>query len=94
MRGGSQCSAHSVCVVCGFDSAEKYGVPGMIHAHHAKPLADSAGEHVVDPAIDLAPVCPNRHMLIRSKKDGVMSIEEAKRLAGLTESESRLPYRR
>lgn len=68
----------SACVVCGFDSAAKYEVPGIIHAHHVKPLADRAGEYVVDSAIDLAPVCPNCHMLIHSKKGGVMSIEEAR----------------
>lgn len=59
----------STCVVCGFNSAEAYGVEGIIHAHHVRPLYElAAGETArVDPLVDLEPVCPNCHALIHSK---------------------------
>lgn len=71
----------ATCVVCGFNSEKVYGVKGVIHAHHLRPLFEvSAGEPAhTDPAKDLVPVCPNCHALIHSK--GLRewyTIEEAK----------------
>ena len=71
----------TTCVVCGFNSMEKYGVPGIIHAHHVRPLYEmAAGESAkIDPMTDLEPVCPNCHALIHSKGDReCCSIEEAR----------------
>jgi hypothetical protein len=73
------------CAVCGFNSEELYGVPGIIHVHHGKPLAERLSNNSsvqTDPVIDLIPVCPNCHALIHSKRseDGCYTIEEAKNL--------------
>ena len=59
----------STCVVCGFNSAEAYGVEGIIHAHHVRPLYEMVVGDTgkVDPLSDLEPVCPNCHALIHSK---------------------------
>ncbi len=71
------------CVVCGFDSESLYGIPGVIHVHHLKPLSEelkTRGEVITDPVKDLVPVCPNCHALIHSKgsRNECYSIEEAK----------------
>lgn len=68
------------CVVCGFSFGERYG-PGfaqIIHVHHKKPLAEIDKAYSIDPETDLAPVCPNCHTVIHSKKDGTFSIEEVR----------------
>lgn len=57
------------CAVCGFDSMEKYGIPGIIHVHHKDPVADMDDKREVDPAVDLVPLCPNCHALVHSKKN-------------------------
>ena len=71
------------CVVCGFNSVERYGIKGIIHVHHKKPLFElTAGElRMTDALEDLEPVCPNCHALIHSKgaRDWY-TIEEARKL--------------
>lgn len=48
--------------------------------HHIKPISEIGGEYVVDPVRDLVPVCPNCHMMLHSKAEGVYSVEELKQL--------------
>ena len=54
------------CVVCGFNFQLVYGQLGerFIHVHHLVPVGDLHGEHMVYPACDLVPVCPNCHAMI------------------------------
>lgn len=70
------------CVICGFDFAKVYGddFSGIIHVHHIKPLSEISDEYIIDPIRDLVPVCPNCHLVIHSKPDGVYTIEEIKQL--------------
>ena len=71
------------CVVCGFNSMEAYGIKGIIHVHHKKPLYELvAGElRATDALEDLEPVCPNCHALIHSKGPReCYSIEQARGL--------------
>lgn len=72
----------SACKVCGFDFGIAFGeeFSGKIEVHHIKPISEIGGEYVVDPVRDLVPVCPNCHMMLHSKRDGVFSIEELKQL--------------
>jgi 5-methylcytosine-specific restriction protein A len=44
--------------------------------HHIVPISEIGKEYIVDPIRDLVPVCPNCHMALHSKKDGVYTIEE------------------
>lgn len=69
------------CVVCGFDFSKVYGEDfiGVIHVHHIKPLCEVSEEYIVDPVNDLVPVCPNCHVVIHSKSNGVYTIEEVKK---------------
>jgi hypothetical protein len=66
------------CQVCGFDFGKVYGseFDGKIHIHHIKPISEVVNEYEVDPIDDLIPVCPNCHMALHSKPNGVYSIKE------------------
>jgi len=65
------------CAICGFDSNEEYGIPGIIEVHHLHPLADGE-ERKTDPELDLIPVCPNCHRIIHSREGGMYEPEEVK----------------
>jgi len=66
------------CAICGFDFSVFYGedFDGLIHVHHLKPLHTLGEEYVVNPETDLIPVCPNCHLALHAKKDGVYAPEE------------------
>lgn len=51
---------------------------GKIEVHHIKPISEIGEEYAVDPVRDLVPVCPNCHMMLHSKAEGVYSVEELK----------------
>jgi len=70
----------TACSVCGFDFGKVYGdeFAGKIEVHHITPVSEIGESYVVDPVRDLVPVCPNCHMMLHSKKDGVFSIAELK----------------
>lgn len=72
----------SKCVICGFDFGSFYGgeFAGKIHVHHIKPIHTVSEEYEVDPEHDLAPVCPNCHMVLHLKPDGVYEIDEVKQM--------------
>lgn len=76
------------CIVCEKDLEEVYGVPGIIHVHHLKPLHETIGTRAVDPNKDLIPVCPNCHAVIHSKRNdfgqpGVYTPDEVRAMLGL-----------
>ena len=68
----------TTCQICGFDAAVIYGkeFADMIHVHHKEPLGMVGEAHAIDPEKDLIPVCPNCHMILHAKKDGVYTPEE------------------
>jgi len=72
----------AACAVCGFDFGAVFGeaFSGKIEVHQIKPISEIGAEYIVDPVRDLVPVCPNCHMILHSKPDGVFSIEELRRL--------------
>jgi 5-methylcytosine-specific restriction protein A len=71
----------ALCVVCGFNFKNKYGIIGedFIHIHHVTPLASISEEYVIDPIEDLKPVCPNCHCMLH-KRDPPFTIEELQEL--------------
>ena len=75
----------TTCVVCCFNFGRKYGpsVEGMIHVHHLRELSAIGESYVVDPIVDLRPVCPNCHAVIHSCSPA-MSIEEVRKLISAT----------
>jgi 5-methylcytosine-specific restriction protein A len=78
----------ATCYVCGFDFGRSYGIEcdGMIHVHHLELVSQNDEEYTVDPINDLRPVCPNCHMVIHSKKDGLYTIDEVKEMLRHTKS--------
>lgn len=79
------CIAHwgTACVVCGLDFGRTYGHigEGFIHVHHLTPLADSTGEHDVNPVTDMRPVCPNCHAMLHTSQPP-LTPEDLRRLLG------------
>lgn len=70
----------TTCAICGFNSEEAYGIPGIIQVHHLKPLSSGDEPTHTDPATDLIPLCPNCHTAIHSKKGDVYSPDELRAL--------------
>ena len=70
------------CKLCGFDFGIRFGeeFSGKIEVHHIKSISEIGEECVVDPVRDLVSVCPNCHMRLNSKSDGVYGIEDLKQL--------------
>lgn len=87
----ARCIAHygAKCAVCDYSFGAVYGsiAEGFIHVHHLRPISEIAGEYVVDPILDLRPVCPNCHAVIhlggktRSIEDLKQIMEAARRIA-------------
>ena len=70
----------TACTVCGFDFGLVYGeaFAGKIEVHHRKPLSEIRENYLVDPVNDLIPVCPNCHLILHSKAEGVFTVEDLK----------------
>lgn len=69
------------CQICGFEAKNVYGkeFEHLIHVHHIKPISEQGGEHPIDPKNDLIPVCPNCHMALHTKVNGLcLSPEDLK----------------
>lgn len=54
------------CKVCGMNFVARYGEIGkeFIEVHHLNPISETDGEHEVNPATDLIPLCSNCHSMI------------------------------
>ncbi len=67
----------SICKVCGFDFADKYGEigKGFIHVHHIVPVSEIGENYKINPVKDLVPVCPNCHAMVH-KRNPPLAIEE------------------
>lgn len=59
------------CVVCGMNFVQTYGEIGkeFIEVHHLYPISETDGEHEVDPANDMIPLCSNCHSMIHRLSD-------------------------
>lgn len=68
---GSQCAA------CGLSFVGTYGELGedYIHVHHVTPVSKMGEGYIVDPAMDLVPLCPNCHAMVH-RKDPPLTTEE------------------
>lgn len=53
------------CAVCGFSFEATFGEIGLgfIHVHHLNPISNAVESYVIDPVIDLLPLCPNCHAM-------------------------------
>lgn len=72
-----------VCQVCGMDFERFYGEMGkeFIEVHHLDPIADTDGEHALDPKTGLVPLCSNCHSMIHRNPTGKpYTLEEMRRM--------------
>lgn len=70
-----------VCAACGMDIEKFYGEIGreFIEVHHMERIADTDGEHEIDPKTDLVPLCSNCHSMIHRKEGGIpFTLDELK----------------
>lgn len=67
------------CKVCDMDFLAKYGEIGrnFIHVHHITPVSQLTPGYMIDPLIDLVPVCPNCHAMLH-KENPPLSVDHLK----------------
>jgi 5-methylcytosine-specific restriction protein A len=74
------------CMVCGKKMEDLYGEWGkdFIHVHHIQFLSNYKDGHTIDPAVDLATVCPNCHAMLHRKDrcGNYANIDALKRIIG------------
>lgn len=72
------------CAVCGFNFEDRYGILGkeFIHVHHIIPVSKMGDGYIVNPLLDLVPVCPNCHAMLH-RTDPPMAIDALKELVCL-----------
>jgi 5-methylcytosine-specific restriction enzyme A len=70
-----------VCNACGFDFGRAYGSigAGYIEVHHRVPVSQLGTGYIVDPVVDLVPLCANCHAMVH-RHDPPMTVEELKAL--------------
>lgn len=71
-------AAHgAICKVCGFNFARFYGTlgEGFIEVHHRTPVSRMGGSYVINPIMDLIPLCSNCHQMVH-REDPPISAEE------------------
>ena len=69
------------CACCGMEPRSVYGeAGGMIEGHHLEALSLLAAPRPYDPAIDLAPLCPNCHRAVHTRRPIPFSLSELRAL--------------
>jgi 5-methylcytosine-specific restriction enzyme A len=68
------------CYACGFEFEARYGEigAGFIEVHHRVPVSTLGAGYVVDPGVDLVPLCSNCHSMVH-RKDPPIDVDELRR---------------
>ena len=65
------------CACCGLEPRSVYGDAGsIIEVHHIEPLSLLGAPRLYDPAKDLAPLCPNCHRALHTRRPVPMALTE------------------
>lgn len=66
------------CMACGFNFEKAYGEHGkdFIEVHHIQALSTLDKATMINPEVDLIPLCANCHRMIHRKKDQTLSLLE------------------
>lgn len=66
-----------ICKVCGTDMGHRYGTAatGLIEVHHTTPVSQMGANYIIDPRVDLVPLCPNCHA-VAHRRDPPYSVDE------------------
>lgn len=72
----------TVCKICGFDFAKKYGEHGFgyIEIHHLNPVSNLNSETTIDPKTDMIAVCANCHRMLHRQKNNILTPEKLKKI--------------
>lgn len=88
----ARCLAHygPRCQGCGEDPTVKYGALGkdVVHIHHLTPLSLMTGPDVVDPLLDLVPLCPTCHNVVHRETPPV-ELERLREITGFKSKQTR-----
>lgn len=69
------------CASCGLEPRSVYGdAGGIIEVHHLEALSLLTAPRSYDPAIDLAPLCPNCHRAVHTRRPIPLSLSELRAL--------------
>lgn len=73
----------SRCKGCGLDFGERYGkiAAGFIEVHHVVPVSKMTPGYVVDPRVDLVPLCSNCHSVVH-RQDPPLGLVDLQKLLG------------
>lgn len=65
------------CAACRFDFGQAYGAiaAGFIEVHHTTPVSELGASYIVDPKVDLIPLCPNCHA-VAHRRSPPFTVEE------------------
>lgn len=67
------------CACCGFEPRTVYGDAGdIIEVHHLEALSLLEVPRAYDPAVDLAPLCPNCHRAVHTRRPIPLSLDEVR----------------
>jgi 5-methylcytosine-specific restriction protein A len=79
------------CACCGLEPRTVYGdAGGIIEVHHLEALSLLEMPRPYDPAIDLAPVCPNCHRAVHTRRPIPLGLDELRAIMRVPhESEER-----
>ncbi|UPJ54968.1 hypothetical protein [Bradyrhizobium sp. 192] len=67
------------CLACSSELGDRYGsaAVGLIEIHHLTPVSKLGSDYCINPATDLAPLCPNCHR-VAHRREPPFTIEELK----------------
>ncbi|UQS18071.1 HNH endonuclease [Pseudomonas sp. HS6] len=71
----------TACQACEFDFSTFYGEigEGYIQVHHLTPVSKLGKDYIINPVVDLVPLCSNCHSMIH-RKNPPLSLNELKQL--------------
>ncbi len=72
----------TTCIACGFNFENFYSDygAGYIQIHHVNPISEFDSARLVNPELELVPLCANCHAVVHRRKDKTLSINELKSL--------------
>lgn len=74
------------CKACGLDMAEHYGpdAAGLIEVHHITPVSKMVPGYIVNPKLDLVPLCPNCHA-VAHRRTPPFSVDDLRGMLSIAE---------
>ncbi len=73
----------TTCKGCGLEMGVRYGsiAEGLIDIHHITPVSQLGAGYIIDPVLDLVPLCPNCHAVVH-RRVPPLTVAELRQLIG------------